>query len=102
MLGRGVLCRPDLPRLLFAADRGIDPAALHWDAVVQLLLGYLEVTLAHYPARYAPNPIKQWLGYLRHYYPQAAALFASAKRLRDADSLRAAILAQAPLASRAA
>lgn len=102
MLGRGTLCRPDLPRLLSAHDRGSLCNALQWQEVTDLLLHYLDTTLEHYPARYAPNPIKQWLGYLRHYYPQAAALFASAKRLRDADSIRAAILAQVPLARRAA
>jgi len=91
MLGRGVLCRPDLPRLLRAADSGQQRDALHFDDVRALLLHYLSVTLENYDARYAANPIKQWLGYLRHYYPQAAALFARIKRLRCADELRQAL-----------
>jgi tRNA-dihydrouridine synthase C len=91
MLGRGVLCRPDLPRLLRAADEGRQQQALHFDDVRALLLHYLSVTLAHYDARHAANPIKQWLGYLRHYYPQAAALFATIKRLRDPAELRRAL-----------
>ncbi|GAB5412949.1 MAG: tRNA-dihydrouridine synthase family protein [Congregibacter sp.] len=92
MLGRGVLCRPDLPRLLRAADRGESCDVLDWNAVRQQLAHYLEITLDNYDARYAVNPIKQWLGYLRFYYPQAAALFASVKRLRDAQDMRAAIV----------
>ena len=91
MLGRGVLCRPDLPRLLRAADEGIQRRALRFDEVRALLLHYLDVTLEHYDTRYAANPIKQWLGYLRHYYPQAAALFATIKRLRDPGELRRAL-----------
>jgi tRNA-dihydrouridine synthase C len=96
MLGRGVLCRPDLPRLLSAHDAGATREALAWDEVALLLARYLQQTLAHYPERYAPNPIKQWLGYLRHYYPQAAALFARVKRVNDADAMRQALLAEIP------
>jgi tRNA-dihydrouridine synthase C len=94
MLGRGVLCRPDLPRLLAAADRGEEISTLDWPEVNRLLLDYLDITLLHYDARYAPNVIKQWLGYLRHYYPQAAALFARVKRLRDVNDLRSAMHAE--------
>ena len=91
MLGRGVLCRPDLPRLLRAADTGNCVAALQWEELQAFLLEYLDTTLEHYPARYAPNPIKQWLGYLRHYYPQAAETFARVKRLRTAEEVRDAL-----------
>ena len=49
------------------------------------------MNLEHYDARHAANPIKQWLGYLRWYYPQAAALFASIKRLRDPQDVRQAV-----------
>ncbi len=91
MLGRGVLCRPDLPRLLRAHDEGRDTPALNFEDVLRLLLRYLTMTLAHYDLRYATNPIKQWLGYLRHYYPQAAAMFAEVKRIRDVDLLRQAL-----------
>jgi tRNA-dihydrouridine synthase C len=91
MLGRGVLCRPDLHGLLRAEDSGEDRAALDFDAIVDLLLRYLATTLEHYEARYAANPIKQWLGYLRCYYPQAARLFASVKRLGDPQELRTAL-----------
>lgn len=98
MLGRGVLCRPDLPRLLRAADAGQACAALPFDEVLELLRVYLDMTLASYDARYAPNPIKQWIGYLRHYYPQAAALFPRIKRINDAATMRAALMSELPQA----
>jgi tRNA-dihydrouridine synthase C len=91
MLGRGVLCRPDLPRLLRAADRGEEQAALSFADIRALLCTHLEVTLDHYDARYAVNPIKQWLAYLRHYYPQAAELFQRIRRLHNPEDLRRAL-----------
>ena len=83
MLGRGALCRPDLPRLVHAAAHGIDKPSLHWHHLPPLLLTFFELNLANYEARYAGNPVKQWLVYLRSHYPQAAELFESIKRLRD-------------------
>lgn len=83
MLGRGVLCRPDLPRLV--AGDGSLPAIepLDWAAVLALVDTHLQSTLEHYDLRHAANPVKQWLAYLRHYFPQAALLFEQVKRERD-------------------
>jgi len=102
MLGRGVLCRPDLPRLLRAADCGEECPALSFAEIRALLVNHLEVVLTEYDVRYAANPIKQWLGYLRHYYPQAAELFARIKRLHDPDDLRRELGADLPSPARAA
>ena len=93
MLGRGALCRPDLARLVAAAARGEAPASLHWPDILPMLLQFLELNLAHYDACYAPNPLKQWLVYLRAYFPQAAAVFEQVKRLRDPAQVRHALLA---------
>jgi tRNA-dihydrouridine synthase C len=98
MLGRGALCRPDLPRLVAAASRGESLAALRWDDITPLLLQYLDLNLRHYDASYVGNPVKQWLVYLRCYYPQAAVLFERIKRLRDPAELRSALAAAAGLA----
>jgi tRNA-dihydrouridine synthase C len=91
MLGRGILCRPDLARLISTADRLPATAALAWPGVLELVREYLETLLLHYEARHAPNPIKQWLGYLRQYYPQAGVLFQAVKRIRDCRELRTAL-----------
>jgi len=94
MLGRGVLCRPDLPRLVQASSSGETLAPLNWSGVLPLLTQLLEANRRCYDARHVVNPIKQWLNYLRHYYPQAGLLFEQVKRLREADALQAALLAQ--------
>lgn len=95
MLGRGALCRPDLPRLVAATQRGESIASLHWPDILPMLLSFLELNLAHYDARYAPNPLKQWLVYLRAYFPQAGPLFEQVKRLREPAPIQDVLLAAA-------
>ncbi|QFU75309.1 tRNA dihydrouridine(16) synthase DusC [Halioglobus maricola] len=94
MLGRGALCRPDLPDLIRADDMAEDRAPLRWEEVLLLVQTYLEATIDAYDAHCVGNPIKQWLVYLRSYYPQAAILFENIKRLRDPEALRAQLAAE--------
>ena len=98
MLGRGALCRPDLPRLIVSASAGQSRASLHWPEIPPLLLHFFELNLAHYDAKYAPNTVKQWLAYLRAYFPQAALLFERVKRLRDPVQLHEVLLAESQAA----
>lgn len=89
MLGRGVLCRPDLPRLIAAATAsGDSPEPLHWGDITPLLATFFEQNLQRYDTHSAGNPLKQWLVYLRNYFPQAALLFEHIKRLRSPDDIR--------------
>lgn len=93
MLGRGALCRPDLPRLIAGAALGHMRESMQWREVLPLLLEFFTMNLAHYDAHYAPNPLKQWLVYLRGHYFGAALLFEQVKRLRDPAQLHSALLA---------
>ena len=83
MLGRGALCRPDLPRLVRAALEGTVIEPLNWQDILTMVRKLLHLNLEHYDASYVASPIKQWLVYLRYYYPQAAILFESIKREHD-------------------
>tara|TARA_R110000823_G_scaffold171736_5_gene304106 strand:+ start:13512 stop:14528 length:1017 start_codon:yes stop_codon:yes gene_type:complete len=98
MLGRGALCRPDLPRVIRSAlqvDSAVDTVQpLAWRAVIPLLLAYFDLNLAAYEARFVGNPIKQWLAYLRRHYWQAALLFERIKRLHQPDAIRAELLVE--------
>ena len=100
LLGRGALCRPDLPRLVRAAVAGDEVDSLQWQAVISLLLQFYELTLKHYDATHVGNPIKQWLVYLRTYYPQAALLFEKIKRLRDAEAIGEGLRGEAAVQGR--
>ena len=97
MLGRGVIARPDLPRLIAAANtQGDTIDALGWSGITPLLLRFFETTLLHYDAHCAGNPLKQWLVYMRGYFPQAGQLFEQVKRLREPDAIRAMLLQSQP------
>ena len=100
MLGRGALCRPDLPRQVRAAIAGKELESLTWQAITPLLLELYELNLLHYDASHVGNPIKQWLAYLRIYYPQAALLFEKIKRLRDARDIGEGLRTEAALQGR--
>jgi tRNA-dihydrouridine synthase C len=91
MLGRGALCRPDLPRLVVAASKGEPLTPMHWNDILPLVPRFFELNLEHYDAGHAGNPLKQWLVYLRSYYPQAAVLFENIKRLRQPEDIRSAL-----------
>lgn len=97
MLGRGALCRPDLPRLIVAAHNGKAINPMCWDDIAPLMLTYFDLNYAAYDAHYIGNPIKQWLVYLRAYYPQAALLFERVKRLREARDIRSELAAELDL-----
>jgi tRNA-dihydrouridine synthase C len=95
MLARGALCRPDLARAVLADYGTNDAPPISWDDIRGYLLAFLDANCARYDARYAVNPVKQWLVYLKHYHPQAARLFDVAKRITDSNAMRALILEQA-------
>lgn len=92
MLGRGALCRPDLPRLVATMTAtGKHGQPLSWSDITPLLVTFFELNLRNYDAHYAGNPLKQWLVYLRGYYPQAGLLFERVKRLRAPSDIKAVL-----------
>ena len=91
MLARGALCRPDLGAAIQALYQGAVPAPFEWEQVTQLLMDFLEQNRSQYGPRYAVNPVKQWLAYLKFYYPQAGALFARVKRVTDPNEMATAL-----------
>ena len=93
MLARGALCRPDLAAAIQGHHRGIEPPAFAWQQTQELLIQFLERNRLSYDDRYAVNPVKQWLMYLRIYYPQAGALFNEVKRINDPTHMAQALMA---------
>ena len=91
MVGRGALCRPDLPRLIYAATNGDTLKPMDWSEVLSLISRFYQLNLAHYDERYAVNPVKQWLVYLRSCYHPAAILFENIKRLHAPEDVWAVL-----------
>ena len=77
------------------------PPSFDWQDARELLIHFLEQNRRSYDPRYAVNPVKQWLVYLKVYYPQAAALFSAVKRITDADEMATALSQDEPLAAAA-
>ena len=98
MLGRGALCRPDLGAAIIANHRGEAGPTFSWPEAQQLLVTFLAHNRTLYDPRYAVNPVKQWLVYLKVYYPQAAALFSEVKRITDPDDMALALQGRSALA----
>ena len=92
MLARGALCRPDLGRAIKSHAENVPMTPMTWPEITELLVHFFEANGARYERKYAINPLKQWLVYLQYCYPQAAALFAQVKRIRDADDMLCALL----------
>ena len=97
MLARGALCRPDLGAAVQALYSGSPAPDFGWEDARAMLVDFLETNLRLYDTRYAINPVKQWLVYLKVYYPQAAALFAQVKRITDPDTMADALAKRAAL-----
>jgi len=93
MLGRGLLSRPDLARAIKAEQRGEPYAPLSWPDISDLLLEFHRDTADAYPKQFCGNRLKQWLMYLQRQFPQAAQLFESIKKSRDAATIEAAVAA---------
>ncbi|ARN74833.1 tRNA-dihydrouridine synthase [Oceanicoccus sagamiensis] len=91
MLGRGILACPDLARQINATQLEQHVRVMDWLMVVELLVQFCVVTEAMYERKYVGNRVKQWLGYLRRQYPQAAVLFEQVKRLKWPEDIAAAI-----------
>ena len=91
MLGRGLLARPDLARCIRAADQGQSPQPIEWPEMFELLSAFFDDCKLSCPPRHLGGPLKQWLGYLRRHYPEAADLQQRVKRLKSPAELDAAL-----------
>ncbi|MFC3854154.1 tRNA-dihydrouridine synthase [Salinispirillum marinum] len=86
MVGRGALAVPNVAAVL---RDGASP--MPWHEVLDRVIALGEHDQAHGKARYMPSRIKQWLNYLKIGYAEAQALFDDVRRLRDADTMDAAL-----------
>ena len=91
MLGRGALCRPDLPGLIKSQADNEMREPISWAQIIPLLHQSLIFSIENYEPKYAGNRLKQWLVYLKHHYLEANILFSDIKRLRTPDELLARI-----------
>ncbi|WP_414830392.1 tRNA dihydrouridine(16) synthase DusC [Alteromonas sp. H39] len=82
MIGRGALALPNLARCIRFGE-----PPMPWSEVADLLIQYSGYEIYGDKGRYYPNRIKQWCGYLRKQYTEAAVLFNDIRRLTDAQAI---------------
>jgi len=91
MLGRGLLSRPDLARVIKADLAGADYIPMDWSQVLSLLDEFHRETTDFYPKQFCGNRLKQWLMYLQREYTEATLLFEQIKKTRDPAVIDAAL-----------
>jgi tRNA-dihydrouridine synthase C len=101
MIGRGLIARPDLARMIRASQRQEVAPELSWPEVVRLIDDYAAALKTRLEDRFVTGRIKQWLNYLRRGYAEAEALWPTARKIREVPPMLACL--KQPLAdSRAA
>lgn len=89
MLGRGLVCRPDLARQILAARAGEQIEPMSWAELQPLLIEFWRQARRKMSPRYAPGRLKQWVSLLTRNYPQAVTLFAELRRENDCERIDA-------------
>ncbi|NDL62812.1 tRNA dihydrouridine(16) synthase DusC [Acerihabitans arboris] len=90
MLGRGALSMPNLSRVI-----KYNEPRMPWPAVVGLLQKYVRQEKQGDTGLYHVARIKQWLGFLRQEYDEAAALFGDIRVLKTSGDIARVICLQA-------
>lgn len=88
MLGRGALNVPNLSRVV-----KYNKPRMPWPQVVQLLQKYVHLEKQGDTGRYHMARIKQWLGYFRKEYDEAAVLFSNIRTLTHSKDVTRVIAA---------
>ena len=101
MLGRGLVRRPALARVIRQRDAGVandradlDPtvAALPWPQVVPLLAEFWQDVCGRVERRHRAGRLKQWLNYLRHAYAEAQQAFDALRLVSEPEAISAWLL----------
>lgn len=91
MLGRGLIARPDLALQIAAARDGRQVVAMTWPELMPELLDFWMQVKRKLPAKYAQGRLKQWLGWLRRSYVEAATLFDELRRENEVTKIDAVL-----------
>lgn len=91
MLGRGLIARPDLALQIAAARDGREVVAMQWPELLPALLDFWTQVKRKVPAKYAQGRLKQWLGWLRRSYAEAATLFDELRRENEISKIDAVL-----------
>lgn len=83
MIGRGLVCQPDLARQIKACIQGEDYRPLDWNGLWPLLQEFWQRVRRQVMPQHAPGRLKQWLSMLMRSYPEAGDFFRQIRRETD-------------------
>lgn len=92
MIGRGAVADPYLA-LRIRGERDAAPNAGDWAELLGHIVEYWRLVGTRVEPRHAPGRLKLVLGYFRKTWPEAAALHAAIRPLREAAAIEAALAA---------
>ena len=88
MIGRAAVGCPDLARQIRASVEGRDYTALPWDDVVAMVIELGEHLQQLMLDKHVASRTKQWLAFLRQFYPEAQGCFERCRAIRSFSEMR--------------
>ena len=97
MLGRGAVIRPDLARQIKQYEQHGHAEAMPFSEILEWIRLFYDLCLEKEGYnKYPAARLKQWLGMMKKAYPEAEALFACVRPIKDTNDVRAALHAFRP------
>ena len=97
MLGRGAVIRPDLARQIKQYEQHGHTEAMPFSEILEWIRLFYDLCLEKEGHnKYPAARLKQWLGMMKKAYPEAEALFACVRPIKDTNDVRAALHAFRP------
>lgn len=97
MLGRGAVIRPDLARQIKQYEQRGHAEAMPFSEILEWIRLFYDLCLEKEGHnKYPAARLKQWLGMMKKAYPEAEALFACVRPIKDTNDVRAALHAFRP------
>ena len=97
MLGRGAVIRPDLARQIKQYEQHGHAEAMPFSEILEWIRLFYDLCLEKEGHnKYPAARLKQWLGMMKKAYPEAEALFACVRPIKDTNDVRAALHAFRP------
>ena len=97
MLGRGAVIRPDLARQIKQYEQHGHAEAMPFSEILEWIRLFYDLCLEKEGYnKYPAARLKQWLGMMKKAYPEAEALFAYVRPIKDTNDVRAALHAFRP------
>ena len=92
MIGRGAVIRPDLARQIKQYEQEGYAEAMPFNEILEWIRLFYDLCLSKEGHnKYPAARLKQWLGMMKKAYPQAEALFACVRPIKDTHDIRAAL-----------